>query len=198
MSHPTESAHARGPETTRHELKIAYNQVIEANLVLQRKTPNIDEQELPALYRHAFRLYREGKYLAAERWARTTKHLARALKSEAKVLYLEAHFSELPFLEHATLEELGLYEHSDTTADLLSSLEEDLPPGCTEMPEKMKSYLARGREQLATLDKPGYTHQLTRAERIKAAHEYGRTVECMALAFEADHIEKGKDKRKTA
>jgi hypothetical protein len=55
------------------------------------------------------------------------------------------------------------------------------------MPREMTHYLARAREHLGVLERADYRHELLRTERIKAAHEYGRVLECMALAFEAEN-----------
>ena len=139
------------------------------------------------MYKHAFNSHRKGDKLAAERWARTAKHLARAFSHESKIAYLEAHSTDLPFLEGATGEEFGLRERSDTTADLLNSVSDHIPPGLSRMPPQMNHYLARARNHLETLRDPEYRHELLRAERIGAAHEYGRVLECMALAYEAEN-----------
>ena len=50
----------------------------------------------------------------------------------------------------------------------------------------MQRFLSRARRHLQALEVPGYDHELLRAERIKAAHEYGRVLECMSLAYEAE------------
>jgi hypothetical protein len=55
-----------------------------------------------------------------------------------------------------------------------------------QMPEEMRRYLSRGRMHLDKLDLKHERNELLRAERIKAAHEYGRVLECMALGFEAE------------
>ncbi|MCM2276736.1 MAG: hypothetical protein NDJ89_01510 [Oligoflexia bacterium] len=182
-----------GPENAEHELKKAYNCVIESETTYfgERITiPGLEPTEVSQTYRRAFRAYRKGDRLAAERWARTAKHLARAFWHEAKIAYLEPRTSELPFLEGATAEDYHLHEHSDTTEDLLNSVAEHIPPGMTEMPEEMTRYLNRARKHLDELEEPEYRNELLRAERIKAAHEYGRVLECMALALEAEAMKK--------
>ncbi|MCM2321658.1 MAG: hypothetical protein NDJ90_00170 [Oligoflexia bacterium] len=183
---PTEYSH--GPDNAEHELKKAYNCVIESNTTYRERTEvsEANPQEVEAVYRQAFRAYRKGDRLAAERWARTAKHLARALWHEAKIAYLEPRGAALPYLEGASAEEYNLHEHSDTTEDLLNSVADHVPSPMTEMPEQMTRFLNRGREHLEALRKPEYRHELLRAERIKAAHEYGRVLECMALAYEAE------------
>jgi hypothetical protein len=56
----------------------------------------------------------------------------------------------------------------------------------------MRRYIARARRHLEYLEQPDYLNELLRAERIMAAHEYGRVVECMALATEADQSHRGR------
>ena len=183
------NSRSHGPENAEHELRIAYGCTVDASTIHfwdRRPIPGVHSDEVLTLYKRAFNHHRRGNALACERWARSTKHLARALVHEAKIAYLEPHSSELPFLPHATAEELNLHEHSDTTSDLLDSLEHHVPPEMTEMPEIMKRYLSRARNHLAALETNGYTHELLRAERIKAAYEYGRVAECLALAYEAE------------
>ncbi len=181
--------HFHGPDNAEHELHKAYNEVIESAVTHfwdRKAIPGVNPHEVITIYKHAFQAHRNGNALASERWARSAKHLARAFWSEAKIAYLEPRATELPFIDGATPEELGLHERSDTTVDLLDSVAQTLPPGCTEMPEDLARYVARARKHLLALDREGYHHALLRAERIKAAHEYGRTVECMALAYEAE------------
>ena len=189
MTHFDRKMKEHGPQNADRELRIAYNAAIDASTIHfwdRRAIPGVHGDEVLTFYKHAFNHHRRGNPLACERWARTAKHLARAFWHEAKIAYLEPRSSELPFLENATAEELNLREHSDTTADLLDSVSEDVPPGLDEMPETMTRYLVRARRHLETLKEPNYTHELLRAERIKAAYEYGRVLECMALAYEAE------------
>lgn len=181
-----------GPDNAEHELRKAYNCVIEAGVTHfwdRRSIPSVQAHEVISMYKYAYTVFRKGDRLAAERWARTAKHLARAFWHEAKIAYLEPRTSELPFLTGALPEEYHLHEHSDTTADLLESVANHTPPGMKEMPEAMRHYLTRGRRHLQSLrdlQEPNNQHELLRAERIKAAHEYGRVLECMALAYEAE------------
>ncbi len=184
-----EPKHFHGPDNAEHEIRKAYNCVIETgvNHFWDRKAvPGVNADEVVTLYKNAFHQYQKKNRLAAERWARTAKHLSRAIWHEAKIAFLEPRTSELPFLEGATDNEYGLYERSDTTADLLNSVANHIPAGLDAMPDEMKRYLSRGLKHLKILEQVGYTHELLRAERIQAAHEYGRTLECMALAFEAE------------
>jgi hypothetical protein len=146
----------------------------------------VDQQELIDIYKHAFACHRKGDKLAAERWARTAKHLSRALWSEAKIAFLKPRLNLYPYLEGASPEEYNLHERIDTTADLLDSVGDHVPPGLKEMPEQMTKAHSKGRKHLDELKKPDLRHELLKAEHIKAAHEYGRVLECMALAFEAE------------
>ena len=181
--------HYHGPGNAEHELRKAYYLVTEVGTTFfwdRRAIPGVGADEVVSLYRHAYNSFRAGHRLAAERWARAVKHLGRAFACEARIAYLEPRSAELPYLEGAQPGEYNLHEKIETTGDLLDSLAEDLPPGLKEMPENMKRYLARGRRHLEVLKGKDYKHELLRAERIKAAHEYGRVLECMALAYEAD------------
>ncbi len=201
MAAPQEKQHYHGPENAEHELRKAYNTVIETGVTHfwdRRPIAGVNADEVAATYRHAFRCHRDGDRLAAERWARTTKHLARALWHEAKLAWFEDRLSELPFLEGAEPEEYGLHERADTTADLLTSLERTLPPGFKQMPAEMTRYLSRARRHLEALHKPSAKNELVHAEHIKAAHEYGRAVECMALAYEAEAQKKPPSPKKVA
>ena len=188
--------HEHSPENAEHELKRAYNCVIEAQTTLhsdkgERPFTQKTNAELLLIYKAAFRAFRNGERLAAERWARTAKHLARALWHEAKIAYLEPRTTALAFLEGASAEEYNLHEQMDTSEDLLNSVAMHIPQGKNELTEQMQRYLARAQDHLAALKRENYKHELLRAERIKAAHEYGRVLECMALACEA---EQGKPK----
>jgi hypothetical protein len=178
-----------GPENAGHELRIAYNCVIECNVTYadgRRSITGVNPDETIAIYKRAFNAFRGNDLLAAERWARSAKHLARAFWHEAKIAYLESHPTALPFLEGARPDEYNLHEHSDTSSDLINSVANHVPNGLDELPSDMRHYLDRARTHLAKLENHDYTHELLRAERIKAAHEYGRVLECMALAYEAE------------
>jgi hypothetical protein len=184
---PTLRSH--GPENAEFEIRKAYNIVIDGAIPYfwqNRSIPGVDPGQALAMYKHAFNSHRKGNRLAAERWARAAKHLARAFWAEAKIAYLETHDTDLPFLEGAPPEAYNLHEQSDTTADLLNSVSEHVPPGFERMPEQMSHYLARARKHLELLDSGATRHELERAERIKAAYEYGRVLEIMSLAYEAE------------
>jgi hypothetical protein len=180
------------PENADHELRKAYNAAIDTGMQYfwnQKTIPGVNAEEVFAIYKHAFHCHQKGEKLAAERWARAAKHLSRAFTHEAKITFLEPRIADLPYLKGASAADFELKAHSDTTADLLDSLAQDLPPGFQEMPEDMKRYISRGRKHLEFLDSAhpeGDKHELLRAERIKAAHEYGRVVECLALAYESE------------
>jgi hypothetical protein len=181
--------HVHGPQNAEHELRKAYNTLIEVELVYtwDHQTPhNVNHQEVVDIYKKAFDRHRDGERLAAERWARTAKHLSRALWSEAKIAFLQNRLNLFPYLDGATAEEYNLHERMDTTADLLESVAGHIPPGMQQMPEDMHHYLSKGKLHLQELNKPDLKHELLRAEHIKAAHEYGRVLECMALAHEAE------------
>lgn len=189
----TEPRNLHGPENAEHEIRKAYNCVIDSGMILagSRLPTSIPasgarHEQVVLYYKHAYRCYRNGNKLAAERWARTAKHLARAFFHEAKIAYLEPRAVQLPFLEGAHEEDYHVQESPDTTADLLDSLAEHIPADAEEVPREMMRYLQRGRKHLAVLNQPDYRHELLRVERVKAAHEYGRAIECMSLAYEVD------------
>jgi hypothetical protein len=187
--------HFHGPQNAEHELRKAYNTLIEADLTYtwDHKPPqDVNHHELIDIYKHAYHCYRKDDRLAAERWARTAKHLSRALWSEAKIAFLKPRLNLYPYLENATPDEYNLHERIDTTADLLDSVGDHIPPGLEQMPEQMKRMLSKGRMHMDELKKPETKHELLKAEHIKAAHEYGRVLECMALAFEAEAQGPGK------
>jgi hypothetical protein len=178
-------------EDQEHELRKAYNLIVEIGTTFhwnRKLSDPADPMDVHVLYRHAFRAHRRGERLASERWARAAKHLARALWCEAKLAYLNQQGEDIPHLAGGDPEDYRLHEGErvDTTLDLLNSLEH-IPPGLDEMPKNMRDYLTRGHSHLAGARTPGRTNsELELAEHIKAAHEYGRTVECLALAYEAD------------
>src|SRR5262249_55580142 len=158
--------HYHGPGNAEHELRKAYNLVAELGTTFfwdRRAVPGVPADQVTALYRHAFDAYRDGDRLAAERWARAVKHLARAFWSEAKFAYFDPRSTEIPFLEGAHPEEYNLHERSDTTEDLLTSLQKNIPPGLTEMPDPMRKYLSRARKHLEMLKTENYRHELLRA-----------------------------------
>jgi len=192
MEHPPGHENTHGPENAEHELKKAYNLVIETGVTHfwdRRGIVGVGADEVVSIYKTAFRAYRDDDKLSAERWARAAKHLARACWHEAKIAYLEPRVTELPFLDNA-LEEYRLHDYSDTTSDLLESLADHIPPGHVETPEEMTRYLLRARKHLAKLEESSHQSELLKAERIKAAHEYGRVLECLALAYEAENRKK--------
>ena len=180
-----------GPENAEFEIRKAYNVVIESAVPYfwaNRAIPGVNANEALELYRRAFASYRDGNKLAAERWARASKHLARAFTAEAKIAYLEAHSSDLPFLasqEGDTPKEFDGTQ-GDTTEDLINSVADQVPVGFERMPRTMSRYLEQARQHLKVLIGDAYNHALLRAERIRAAYEYGRVLEIMVLAYEAE------------
>jgi hypothetical protein len=183
------------PENAEHDLRRAYNRVVDAAALHfwdRRSVPGVNAHEAITLYKQALNLYRQGRRLSAERWARAARHLSAAFLAEGKIAFLEPHMADLPCLKGATAEEFDLGEHSDTTTDLLNSIESHAVPGFKEMPEEMKRYLVRARKHLDALasERPEAQHELLRAERIKAAYEYGRVLECLSLAYETEHVPK--------
>ena len=181
--------HLHGPENAEHEIRKAYNCVIDTGVghFWDRKPiPGVNPDEVITIYKRSLENYNRGNRLAAERWARSAKHLGRACWHEAKIAFLEPRAHELAYLEGATAEELGLHETIDSTSDLLDSAAHHLSAVPEEVSERMNLYLNRARKHLSISTTSEYKHELRRAERIKVAHEYARVLECMALAFEAE------------
>lgn len=175
-----------GPDHAEHELRKAYNCIIEAGVTYasqKERVPEVQPQEALQAYENAFQLYQDGKRLAAERWARAAKHLARAFWHEAKIAYLEPQLEKIPYLTGAQDEEYHLHERVDATTDLLASLQALIPQGLRTQPPLIQRYLGRAQFHLHQI--PRSKHELLRAERIKAAYEYSRVVECMNLGYEA-------------
>src|SRR4051794_28736221 len=105
----------RGPENAEYELRKAYNVLLEGTLPYfwqNRDIPGVVPAEAAAMYKHAYRCFRNDNRLAAERWARASKHLSRAFSCEAKIAYLEARSTDLPFLVGAAPEDYDLRTQS--------------------------------------------------------------------------------------
>jgi hypothetical protein len=180
---------ALGPDNAEHEIRKAYHGVIETSafyLWTSRLISGVNPTAMRDAYTRSYQLYSQGNRLAAERWARTAKHLAQAFRHEAKIAFLEQDPKILPYLEGAHDQEYGLFERSDTTSDLLNSVAARISIQPDPAQTEMKHYLDRAHELLKKLENPEEKHELLRAERIQAAHEYGRTLECMILAHEAE------------
>ena len=191
----TEPFCVHGPDNAEHEIRKAYHLVIETCAIFfsaTRPINLINLTEMIELYIRSYQCYRNANRLAAERWARAAKHLAQAFQHEVKIAYLEENLETLPFLAGAQDEEYGLFERSDTTADLLNSVVTHAPAGLENFPREMKDYFSRAHHHLKEQEGPIKSHELLRAERIQAAHEYGRTLECMALGYEAEFKSKSK------
>lgn len=76
--------------------------------------------------------------------------------------------------------------HSSTTEDLLNAVARAIPKDSPGPTEEMQRYLFRAKKHMKAAANQEYRNELLRAERTNAAHEYGRTIECLALAYEAD------------
>ena len=77
-----------GPENAEYEIRKALNCVVEAGVTHfwdRRAIPGVNADEVITLYKRAYSAYRKEDRLAAERWARTAKHLSRAFWHEAKI-----------------------------------------------------------------------------------------------------------------
>ncbi len=178
-----------GPDNSESEIRKAYNCVIDTGVGYfwdRRAIPGVNADEVVTLYKHSMQCYQQGNRLAAERWARTVKHLARAFWHEAKITFLEPRVGDLPYLEGGQIETQDPHGGIDATSDLLECAAQCIPAGMGEVSEQMRRYLNRGMRHLKALISATPTHDLLRVERIKAAYEYGRVLECMILAYEAE------------
>jgi len=124
------SIHLHGPDNAENEIRKAYDCVIETGVSHfwdKRAIPGVNADEVVTIYKHSLNAYRQGSRLAAERWARTAKHLGRAFWHEAKIAFLEPRISELPYLGGASKDELRPHENADTVTDLLDSAAHHIP-----------------------------------------------------------------------
>ncbi|MGK5084974.1 hypothetical protein WDW37_16925 [Bdellovibrionota bacterium FG-1] len=184
---------SHGPENAEFEIRKAYSVIIESSVGYfwqNRHIKGVDPKAPLHFYRQAYARYHQGDRLSAERWARTAKHLGRALSSEAKISCLEYHFADLPFLTGPATDAFPIPEPLEATIDLINSLDGTLaaPVGHKQIPEQVRQYLERAHYHLSVLEQSSLQNQLLRAEHMKAAHEYGRTLEIMTLAAEAEAL----------
>ncbi len=180
--------HPHTPENAEFEIRKALASVIEAEITQtwnQKPYPSIQPGEATLFYKYAFQAWKTERRLAAERWARTAKHLARALKQEEKLRFLDLHFSEYPSLKCTPAEEYALTERKEMTIDLINSVREMIQGKFNPIPDNMKRYLERARVHIEALTKNQLDHVLI-AERVSAGYEYGRVLECLILAYEAE------------
>jgi hypothetical protein len=178
-----------GPDNAEYEIRKAYNAVIEtcvSFLWKKRQVSGIQAQEMIHFYHRAFQCYQSGNRLGAERWARAAKHLSRAFQHEAKISYLHETQEDLPYLKGPQDEDYHFDERSDTTLDLINSVANTTPVGFNKTPTEMLKYLSQAKKHLEPHPLNEQGHELLQIERIQAAHEYGRALECMALAYEAE------------
>ena len=176
--------------TVESEIRRAYNGIVETGVCYfwdRSAIPGVYAHEVITLYKHSLFCHENNLPLAAERWARAAKHLSQAYWHEAKIAYLGPRVQELPSLPGASGTEYGIREHSDSTPELLESISKCIPSGDEETLTNMKRYLARAYKHLESL---GIENELLKAERSEAAYEYGRTLECMTLAHEAETAHK--------
>jgi len=188
------------PDNAELELKRAYNLAIETGVTHfwdRHAITGVHADLVFSLYKRAMAAFVEGtstSRLAAERWARTVKHLSQAFWHEAKIDYLEPRTQALPFLPHARSEYRLHAETPETALALLDAAAQKLNTlwRSQETPEDLRRLEKRGRQHLAKITEKEQQNELLQAERIKAAHEYGRTLECAILAYEAEGAPKTK------
>ena len=149
--HSTDSSHFHGPDNAEHEIRKAYNCVVETGVTHfwdRRAIPGVNADEVVTLYKQSFHFYRKGKRLAADAGHEQPNICPERFGMKLRSPFWSQEPAELPFLEGARDDEYGLHERSDTTTDLLDSVACHIPPGLDEMPENMKRYLARARRTL--------------------------------------------------
>jgi hypothetical protein len=180
--------HQQIPDNAEFEIRKAFIAIIEAEITQswQKSISGVHSGEATLLYKYSFNARKTGKRLAAERWARTAKHLARALKQEAKISFFELHFAEFPILQSTSAEEYALTERKKMTTDLINSVKEMVQAKFNPIPDNMKRYLERARLHMAALTETEHLHDVLAIERVNAGYEYGRVLECLILAYEAE------------
>jgi hypothetical protein len=181
------------PENAALELKRAYNSVTEMCAVESNRPGSPNQQSADsaiALYRRAmdnYRMHSPSGHLAAERWARAAKHLSEAIWHETKISYLRDRTAELPYLADAMSEYHLNHETEASASSLLEAYGERSHQRPQQSPADPLALLQRGQAHLAALKDPAEPrHELLTAERIKAANQYGRALECVFLAMEAE------------
>ena len=141
MTSDRHESHFHGPANAEHEIKKAYREVVDAGITHfwnRRAIPGVAPFEAVALYRESFETWRRGERLAAERLARATKQLARALTHEARIAYLAPRTGELPSLEGAAKEYGTQGRGPEETRELLDSVALGIPAEDGEMAESMR------------------------------------------------------------
>jgi len=176
------------PDNAEYEIRKALISVIEAEVTntWQKPISGILLGEATLLYKYSFHAHKMGRRLAAERWARTAKHLARALKQEAEIEFLELHFSEFPSFQATFAEECALNERKEMTVDLVNCVKEMVQAKFSPLPDNMRRYLERAKLHIAPLTATQRLHDVLVTKRVNAAYEYGRVLECLILAYEAE------------
>lgn len=180
------------PENATQELKRAYNSIVELGTVLSsgQRRGLLGLEAAVSLYLRAmdgYRMHSPASRLASERWARAARHLAEALWHEAKIGYLKDRTAALPYLTDA-LSEYHLHHETEQSARaLIETYGERQRQAPEELGVDPAVLMACGRAQLAALMDPlAPRHELLSAERIKAANQYGRALECILLALESE------------
>ncbi|MEO5970396.1 MAG: hypothetical protein ABIQ95_10760 [Bdellovibrionia bacterium] len=180
--------HQQMPDNAEFEIRKAFIAIIEAEVTQtwQKSISGVHAGEATLLYKYSFHASKTGKRLAAERWARTAKHLARALKQEAKISFLEPRLVDFPLLQCTSAEEYALTEKRKMTVDLISSVRETVQAKFNPIPDNMKRYLERAKLHMDALAETEHLHYVLVNERVNAGYEYGRVLECLILAYEAE------------
>lgn len=180
---------SRGLET---ELKQAYEALVEVLV------PHWDTQSGPlsrltrnllSLYQRALTTYQYGgpqNELIADRWAKSVKHLALVCQHEAKIAYLSSNQAKLPPSPFSRAFVSEGKTACETARSLLDNAGEKLFRVSHPLTEGALEMLKRGRQHLNEAIQNPIQNDLLKAERIRAAYEYGRTLEYLLLAIEAE------------
>ncbi|MEN9722984.1 MAG: hypothetical protein RJB38_970 [Pseudomonadota bacterium] len=180
------------------ELQRAHQALIETEVSFSRNVddlPQLPLEELRRLYQRAVLELEKNSPespLIAERWARTVRHLALAFWQEAQIQYLERHGSALPRRVSGAITVITeLQSTRESAQSLLDAAEHRLssePKSIQLLDAKplLESLLSRGK---SLLERP--VSPLSFNASIRAAHEYGRTLEYAYLALEAERARDG-------
>lgn len=183
------------PENATLELKRAYNSVVELGTVISAGWQGpLHFDAAAALYLRAmdcYRMHSPASRLASERWARAAKHLSEALWHEAKIAYLKERTAALPYLTDALSEYHLHHETEESAKALLDTYESRHGSLAGRLTENLgvdpAALMTCGHAHLTALRDPSAPrHELLSAERIKAANQYGRALECILLAVESE------------
>ena len=171
------------------ELSRAYEAAIGTALLSE---PHISRQVITrtvlSWYERAWSAYQHPtpqSHLIAERWAKAVKHLALAYEHESRVHYLESKSpSQLELPLPPSSFSIGK-DALETARSLLDNAGENLLKAALPV-EGAVEMLLRARTLFQQAVQTPLHGGLLNTERLRAAYEYGRTLEYFLLAIEAE------------